>query len=221
MKDLRAIRGKFYIADLIAQGEHQQQDFKFQISDAMKIARSLSAFANCEGGRLLIGVKDNGVIAGVRSEEDIYMIEQAAQMYCRPAIEVRFTAFRATDEGHVVIRAEVDPAEERPVKAREHDGRWRAYFRVADENIAASPLMVRAWEREKNASSAFMAADGLARHLFDIIAKDGHATVESLMKTAHASRLAAEDIIVELAAMKLVKFHWDGAEFVVVASEIG
>ena len=64
-----------YIHALIAEGEHQQQDFKFEISDARKIAKTLSAFANTDGGRLLIGVKDNGKIAGVRSEEEKYMIE--------------------------------------------------------------------------------------------------------------------------------------------------
>ena len=69
-----------YIHALIAEGEHQQQDFKFEISDARKIAKTLSAFANTDGGRLLIGVKDNGRIAGVRSEEEKYMIEAAAQL---------------------------------------------------------------------------------------------------------------------------------------------
>ena len=52
-----------YIHALIAEGEHQQQDFKFEISDARKIAKTLSAFSNTDGGRLLIGVKDNGKIA--------------------------------------------------------------------------------------------------------------------------------------------------------------
>lgn len=65
-----------YIHALIAEGEHQQQDFKFEISDTRKIAKTLSAFANTDGGRLLIGVKDNGKIAGVRSDEEKYMIEQ-------------------------------------------------------------------------------------------------------------------------------------------------
>ena len=64
----------------------------------MKIARSLSAFANHSGGSLLIGVKDNGAIAGVRNEEDIYVVEQAAELYCRPAQHLEFTALRA-DEG--------------------------------------------------------------------------------------------------------------------------
>ena len=35
-----------YIHALIDEGEHQQQDFKFEISDARKIAKTLSAFAN-------------------------------------------------------------------------------------------------------------------------------------------------------------------------------
>ena len=69
------------IEALIEQGEHQQLDFKFEVSDSKKIARTLSAFANTDGGRLLIGVKDNGNISGVRSEEEYYMIEAASKMY--------------------------------------------------------------------------------------------------------------------------------------------
>ena len=74
-------KSRNYIQNLILEGEHEHQDFKYQISDARKIARSISAFANNSGGRLLVGVKDNGNIAGVSSDEEIYMIEQAAQMY--------------------------------------------------------------------------------------------------------------------------------------------
>ena len=77
-----------YIHALIAEGEHQQQDFKFEISDARKIAKTLSAFANTDGGKLLIGVKDNGKIAGVRSDEEQYMIEAAARTLLQPRSEL-------------------------------------------------------------------------------------------------------------------------------------
>jgi len=73
-----------FIHNLIEEGEHQQLDFKFEISDSKKIARSLVAFANTDGGKLLVGVKDNGAIAGVRSDEEFHMVEAAAQLYCRP-----------------------------------------------------------------------------------------------------------------------------------------
>jgi len=106
-----------YIHALIAEGEHQQQDFKFEISDARKIAKTLSAFANTDGGRLLIGVKDNGKIAGVRSDEEKYMIEAAAQLYCRPEVDYSMQTFHV--EGRSVLVVQIDESEHKPVFAKE------------------------------------------------------------------------------------------------------
>ena len=102
-----------YIHALIAEGEHQQQDFKFEISDARKIAKTLSAFANTNGGRLLIGVKDNGKIAGVRSEEEKYMIEAAAQLYCVPEVEYSLQTYIV--EGRQVLVATIEETPHKPV----------------------------------------------------------------------------------------------------------
>ena len=135
-----------YIRALISEGEHVRQDFKFEISDSRKIARSLSAFANTEGGRLLIGVKDNGRIAGVRSEEEMYMVEAAAQVYCIPAVEVDMRVYRP--EGRSVLVASVGPAVRKPVLVKEEDGRRLAYVRIADENILASPVHIGVWRCE-------------------------------------------------------------------------
>ena len=135
-----------YIRALISEGEHVRQDFKFEISDSRKIARSLSAFANTEGGRLLIGVKDNGRIAGVRSEEEMYMVEAAAQVYCTPAVEVEMRVYRP--EGRSVLVASVGPAVRKPVLVKEEDGRRLAYVRIADENILASPVHIGLWKCE-------------------------------------------------------------------------
>lgn len=131
---------------LIAQGEHQQQDFKYEISDVRKIARTLSAFANTDGGRLLIGVKDNGKIAGVRSDEEIYMVEAAAAMHCVPPVECRMTIHRV--DGHNVVIAEVERSVERPVRARLDDDSLCAFMRIADENIVASPVQMALWREE-------------------------------------------------------------------------
>ena len=69
---------KQYLQSLIREGEHQQQDFKYRVSDAQKLAKSVSAFANTDGGRLLIGVRDDGNMSGVRSEEEIYMMHRGS-----------------------------------------------------------------------------------------------------------------------------------------------
>lgn len=90
---MKAFTETDYIHSLITAGEHQQQDFKFEISDARKIAKTLSAFANTEGGRLLIGVKDNGKISGIRSDEEVFMVEAAAQVYCTPQVEYEMKTY--------------------------------------------------------------------------------------------------------------------------------
>ena len=135
-----------FIRSLIAEGEHVRQDFKFEVSDSRKIARSLSAFANTEGGRLLIGVKDNGRIAGVRSEEEMYMVEAAAKVYCDPEVEVEMRVYRP--EGRSVLIASVEPVPRKPVRVKEEGGRKLAYVRIADENILASPVHIGVWRCE-------------------------------------------------------------------------
>lgn len=209
MKDIRGIRGTHYIASLIAEGEHECQDFKFAIPDARKIARSLSAFANHSGGRLLIGVKDNGVVAGVRSEEEIYMIEQAAEMHCVPAQKVNITPFRV-DGGLIVVRAEIAQSAVRPVCVREADGSLTAFYRVADENIAATPLMVKAWQRasENDAVGGPVRLGDGERILLGLSARPEGVEVDEVMISAHLSRAATEDMVVRLYAMGLIDFTY-------------
>ena len=217
MKDIKAIKGKFYIQQLIEEGEHEHQDFKFSISDARKIARSVSAFANNDGGRLLIGVKDNGNIAGVRNEEDIYVVEQAAQMYCRPAQNVEFTAFK-TEGGAIVIRAEIAKATHRPVQAQEPDGSWRTYYRVKDENIAAPDLMVRAWRKKESQKGALLSFSEAESALINHLEENEMVTIEEFMKIARISRHTAEEIIIKLYAVDVIDFTYTGSTFKITNS---
>ena len=204
MKDLKGIKGKYYIAKLIEEGEHEHQDFKFAISDARKIARSLSAFANNDGGRLLVGVKDNGVIAGVRNEEDIYVIEQAAQMYCRPEQEINVTAFKC-EGGLTVFRIEIARSAVRPVTVHETDGSWKAYYRVKDENIAAPDLMVRAWRRATKSEGTLLTLNDAEKLLLEL-AENNPVRLEDFMVSAHVSRAMAEEMVIRLHVMGMLDF---------------
>ncbi|MCM1111318.1 MAG: ATP-binding protein [Clostridium sp.] len=215
MKDLKAIRGTYYIHRLIDEGEHENQDFKFAVNDARKIARSLSAFANHSGGRLLVGVKDNGVIAGIRNEEDIYVIEQAAEMYCRPAQTLRFTTF-ICDNGLVVLRAEIDAAADRPVLASEPDGTWRAYYRVADENIAVPKLMSDAWERRSRGGGSLLSVGETEQQLLGHLRRNPDGlTFEQFATGALISRERARETLLDLYAMDLVSFAYRRGTFLI------
>ena len=212
MKDIRSIKGTYYIRRLIAEGEHEHQDFKFAISDARKIARSISAFANNDGGRLLVGVKDNGAIAGVRSEEDIYVVEQAAEMFCRPEQHIEVAAFR-TDGGAVVMRVDISRATDRPVEVKEGEGQWKAYYRVADQNIAAPDFMVRAWRARRDTCGAVMSLTG-PEHTLLAALEAGHAvTPEEFARQARVTVSRATDIIARLHAIDLIDFQYEPGGF--------
>jgi hypothetical protein len=143
-----------YIQHLVSQGEHQQQDFKYKVQDAAKLARSVSAFANTEGGRLLIGVRDDGHLSGVRSDEEIFMMHQAAMKYCRPQPAIRFDTYHVG--GRTIVVCTVPPCEHRPVFAIDDEGKKRAYIRIADENIVASPVHIALWRQESSANGTLI-----------------------------------------------------------------
>lgn len=219
MKDIKPIRGNVILRKLIAQGEHEHQDFKYSVSDAPKIARSISAFANCDGGRLIIGVRDNGSIAGVRNDEDIYVVELAANRYCSPPQQVVFEAYRI--DGMQVIVASVDAAENRPVYAVDVDGKHRAFFRVADENIAAHPLMVRAWKQQADDNPAVFDPSGSLAQVARRLSELGTLSdTQRLALDLHISRAAAEDALVRLIATGLARFRYIGTQFVIIPAEI-
>ena len=149
-KNVKPIHDKELLLEYIDEGEHAGQDFKYAISDSRKIARSISAFANNQGGRLLIGVKDNGAIAGVKSEEEFYMIEQAAQMYCKPPQKISNTLY-CFDVKYLLV-AEIEQSKDL-VFTKEEGNRLKAYFRVDDENIQI-PDAIAAIMRRKSQANA-------------------------------------------------------------------
>jgi predicted HTH transcriptional regulator len=150
---------------LINQGEHQQLDFKYEITDAARIARSLAAFANTEGGKLLIGVKDNGVIRGIRSDEEIYMLENAAQNYCQP--EVKFTTKEWEIEDKIVLEADIPYSKKFIHKAPDNDGDYKAYVRVDDQNLLANGVLLKVWQkRKKNQKIRFVYTKPVQEVLF-------------------------------------------------------
>ena len=210
-----------YIQDLILEGEHEHQDFKYQITDARKIARSIAAFANNSGGHLLIGVKDNGNIAGVRSEEEIYMIETAAQMYCRPEQHVTFKVFNIN--GKSVVKADIAEATEKPVEAPDDNGVWHAYYRVADENVLASRLHERIMSAEESTAGSQEDVDTIRysereEALLEYLRNHGGITLEGYKRLAHISEESAMQSVVTLHGMGVVSLQYHDGDCLIVGN---
>jgi predicted HTH transcriptional regulator len=120
---------------MLSEGEHASQDFKQSIVSKEKIARTLSAFANGNGGRLLVGVDDNGNIKGADPEQDMYVLHEAAEHYCDPPVDLEFIIHE--EDGVEVLEARVLKSLKKPHAARDEKGVWQVFVRVGDETLSA------------------------------------------------------------------------------------
>ncbi len=183
-----------YIRKLIAEGEHQHLDFKFEISDARKIARTFSAFANTEGGKLLVGVKDNGNITGIRTDEEAYMIESAADLYSKPRVAYSLKTWEI--DGKTILEVDIPASKLRPHLAPWKDDKWRAFVRVADENFLANSIQVEVWKKDRASSKVEMplCASKLAMFLSTFNASARCCTTASSPCSFNTQRLFIEEV---------------------------
>jgi len=189
---------------LIEQGESQVLDFKYCISDSKKIAKTLAAFANTDGGKLLIGVRDNGGIAGIKSDEEFYMIDAAASLFCKPAIKYSTGQYRS--EGKTVLEVNVNRSDKRPVCSKDEDGRWTAYIRKEDQNLAVNRVILKVWKKESRKNGLLIKMRRPENILFNYLRENGSITISKFRKLAKLPLYKAENIISDLISCGILDY---------------
>lgn len=191
-----------YITKLISQGEHQQLDFKFAISDSRKIARTLAAFSNSMGGKLLIGVKDNGVIAGIRSEEEKYMVEAATDLFCKPKIQFKSKEWQI--EGKTVLEITVPPGKDQICYAKNENGKWLAYHRVDDKTLLVNKTLLKVWKAKKSNKGVKIKYSKTEQVLLSFLKNNEFITLTKFSKIAGIPRYKAESILVDFIILEII-----------------
>lgn len=100
----------------IALGEDSARQFKEDARNVESLAAEMAAFANSEGGTLLIGVADDGSLAGL-TQADVARVNQlisnAASQWVKSPLTVR-TENVALDNGKIVIVLTVPKGMDKP-----------------------------------------------------------------------------------------------------------
>ena len=118
------------------------------------------------------------------------MIEAASKMYTHP--EVPFTAKRWDVNGKTVLEVYIAPSDEKPHPAPDKDDKYKAYIRVADENILANEVLMQAWKKQKTKEGTF----------------DEHPyiSIKQFCHIAHINYYAARNILSDLMAMGAMEY---------------
>ena len=181
----------------ILQGEGEQLDFKNKISNAAKIAKTLVAFANNKGGRLLIGIADNGSVIGVKNEdEERYTLEKAALRYCKPAIDISFEEVYLEDK--LVLIAQIRESDTKPHYALDNEGKWWVYIRVKDKSILAGKVVVEVLKRSNSPEGVFIRYTDKEQQLLNFLHKKEQVVFLDICKTLKLSRRNTQQLLVNM-----------------------
>ena len=193
---------------MIAKGEGVQLDFKQSITNQKKIARTLEAFANNSGGKLLIGVKDNGFLMGCYAEEEMFMIYEAAEHFCEPPVDVEFTIFE-DEEGLQIVEAAVRNSLRKPHFALDEHDEWQLYMRSSDKTLMASKTTKRVLETEDSDRVDLDNLDSKQLYVLDYLKHKEFITPKILAQKLNLSLQRANKLLVQLTQAGLILYNKD------------
>ena len=116
------------------------------------LARHVVAFANASGGKVVVGIEDDGTVTGFARQgaRDPERFEQCAITDCSPAPDVsctRVPATNASGEDDFVLVMDVEPSTDRVITRRK-DG--AVFLRQGDQSKTLGYEQIRALEYDKN-----------------------------------------------------------------------
>jgi predicted HTH transcriptional regulator len=206
------------IKRLILEGENVSLDFKKTISNAEKIAKTLVAFANNRGGKLLIGVTDDGAIKGVKSEEEEqFMINKAANLFCKPPIVPIFEEVYVDEK--LILIVEIKKSEHKPHYALDEHKKWWAYYRVKDKSVLASKIVIAILKLSNTTHGQLISYAKEHEILLSYLKQHLRITLNEYCKLTRMSHKKAQKIIVSFVVSGILIHHFsEKEEFFTAAS---
>lgn len=205
---------------LVKQGEGIQIEFKLKAAHPDKIVREIVAFANSQGGTLLVGISDDQQIKGVKFvDEEEYILTKAIAAYCVPPIPYRLHRIPIGDERHVLALF-IPSSDQKPHYVRQdvQQQTGKAYIRVADKSIQASKEVREVLKGERKQRNIRFQYGDKEKMLMQYLGKHQAITVSQFMEVAHIPRHIASRTLVLLVLAHVLKIqpHETEDRFVVI-----
>lgn len=193
----------FDIRKLVLEGEGQHLEFKRKAAHPEKIVREFIAFANTDGGTLLIGVDDDGSIPGVKyPEEEIHVITAALQQTCRPLLVYQESVLPIS-ENRSVIRYDISPSEK--LHFLNLDDKRETFVRVQDMSIKASAEMQEIIRRSKKKRDVRFVFGDAEKNLMGYLEQNPNITLQQYMKFSGLNRFLASRKLILLVLASVLK----------------
>lgn len=186
------------LKNLIDTGESSFLEFKHKVASPEKIAREIVALANTKGGKILVGVDDNGEICGIDSYyEEEFWLRQAVQDVCVPPVDITIELLHVSKKDVLIV--EVPEAEVKPV-AIKGDKKRTVYIRKGEESVIASSDVVEVLKNKTAKDGVTFEYGEREKQLFRFLKEYGDITIKRFSIISNITTYRAEKILVNMAS---------------------
>ena len=133
------VMNEFELRELILHGENSEVEFKRDGVRSDSIAKAMSAFLNFEGGRILLGVDDDGTVTGLSRtpKETEEWVMNIARNNLQPPIIPHWRPIWVEGEKYVGVISLLNDTPGKPYKAK-RDNYWVTFIRVGSTSRVAT-----------------------------------------------------------------------------------
>ena len=211
---------------LAAMGEGRHLEFKNRVPRPDRIAREVIALANTDGGKVLVGVDDDGTVLGVKdAQEEFFALQAALADRIVPPVALDFEPVRVSRTREVLV-VHVPASPDRPHVLRPDrrpDGtrpKQRAFVRVADQSVEASREAVDLMKAETRGDAVTFTFGDAERQLLDYLARHETITVRAYARMHKMPPWKASKALVMLTRAGILALHpREGGEDVFTAGD--
>jgi len=185
------------IIKLAKQGEGLNLEFKKKAAYPEKIVKEIIALANTEGGKLLLGVDDDGTVSGQKFiEEEVFVLERAIKELIFPKVDYQTELLKISDKKGVAV-FHIPKSPLRPHFLWD-ENRKKAFVRVKDQSIKASKEMWEILKREKYIHNTLFTYGEKENILMKALDEEPRITLKQFAKLAKLPKFIASKTLVKL-----------------------
>ena len=195
--------------NLVQMGETAFVEFKQKVASPEKLAREIAAFANCDGGMILIGVGDRGELIGLETYlEEEFWLQKAATEECIPPVNISVELFQHGQRDILIVK--VPEAEQKPVYVKGHKRR-KVYVRVQDASVEASDEYIEVLKHGSSTEGVTFEYGEKEQILFRYLKEYSEITVKEFSNIAYINTYRASKILINLVSAGVLDlFERDG-----------
>jgi len=201
------------LEQLVDLGEGISLEFKRRVPRPERIAKEMVALTNTNGGRIALGVDDDGSIQGIdHASEEEFLLRQAVEAHCRPVVDYRTERVVVEPRCDVLV-VTIDESETKPhrvvVDDQESGAKGKAYVRVEAKSIEASEETIREMEAQEDRDGVTFEFGETESLLMRYLDDYGRISVSQLSQLADISPERASQTLLRLTKADLLHLHPD------------